>query len=136
MRQLIDADEEKLGALILIHIVFVAAVAEAGGRAIGPRNDVLGFVVAAVQRARDIAAEIREQRRFQLGIGAAEQQRIGAGDFIRLINCLPEKRFGLAWARGAAEEAIFRFAAMEFALARERIVVVAQRANFGFAGHG
>src|SRR5690349_3643797 len=36
MRQLIDADEQKLRALVLVDIIFVAAVAEARSRAVAP----------------------------------------------------------------------------------------------------
>ena len=45
-RQLIDADEQKFRALILVDVIFVAAVAEARGRAVLPRDDVLRLVVA------------------------------------------------------------------------------------------
>src|SRR5579872_7299518 len=60
VREFVNADEEKFGALIAIDVVFVAAKAEARGRAIAPGYDVLGFVVTFVRIARHIAAEIRE----------------------------------------------------------------------------
>src|SRR5579885_3548526 len=60
VREFVNADEEKFGALIAIDVVFVAAKAEARGRAIAPGYDVLGFVVTLVRIARHIAAEIRE----------------------------------------------------------------------------
>src|SRR6202030_2454000 len=59
VRQLVEPDKQKLRALILVDVVFVAAVAESGGRAVVPGDDVLGFVVAAVERPRHVAAKIR-----------------------------------------------------------------------------
>jgi len=60
--QLIDTDEEELGALVGVNVVFVAAVTETRGRAVLPRHDVLRLVVLAIERARHVAAEIREER--------------------------------------------------------------------------
>ena len=58
VRQLIDADEQKLRALVLVHVVFVAAIAEARCRAVLPRDDMLRFVVLAIVRLRYVAPEI------------------------------------------------------------------------------
>ncbi len=60
MRQLIHADEEKLGALVLIDIIFIAAVTEAGGRTVLPRHQMFRFVVAFVFAARHVAPELRK----------------------------------------------------------------------------
>jgi hypothetical protein len=60
VRQLVDADEKKLGALIRVDIVFVAAMAKARGRTVLPRYDVLRFVVLAIERARHITTKICE----------------------------------------------------------------------------
>jgi hypothetical protein len=60
MRQLIEPDEQKLRALILVDIVFVAAISKPGRRAVMPRDNVFRFVVAAVQRAWNIAPKVGE----------------------------------------------------------------------------
>jgi hypothetical protein len=60
--ELIEPDEQELRALILVDVIFVPAVAEASGRTVVPGDDVLGFVVALIHRARHIAAEISQQR--------------------------------------------------------------------------
>src|SRR5690242_20587085 len=91
MRQLVDADKDKFGALIAVDVVFVAAVAETCRRAVVPGDDALGFVVAAVKIVRHIAAKVRQQRRFQLRISAPEKQRVRSGHSIRLENGLPEQ---------------------------------------------
>ena len=64
MRQLIDADEQKFRALILVDIALIAAVAEARGRAVVPGDQVLRFVIRFVKLAWHIATEARQQRRF------------------------------------------------------------------------
>jgi hypothetical protein len=60
VRQLIETNEEKLGALVAINVIFVAAETEARGRVILPGHDMLRLVVALVQRARHIATKVRE----------------------------------------------------------------------------
>ena len=60
VRQLIDANEEKLRALILIDIAFVAAVAEARGGTVAPGHQMFCFVVALVCDARNVAPEMRQ----------------------------------------------------------------------------
>jgi hypothetical protein len=89
VRQLIKADELKLRALILIDVAFVAAISEAGGRTVLPGDDMLGLVVFLVQRARHIAAEMGQQRRFEFRIGAPQQQRIRSWHLVRLADRLP-----------------------------------------------
>src|SRR6266404_4058578 len=88
VRELIDADEKKLRALILVDVVFVAAVAEARGRSVTPRDDVLRFVVLAIEFPRYVATKISEERRFQFRIGAAQEQRIRARHRPRLPDRL------------------------------------------------
>src|SRR5262249_19575011 len=117
-------------ALILVDVAFVAAIAEAGGRAVGPGDDVLRLVVAAIQFFGDIATEVGEKRRFQLRIRAAQQQRIAAGRLVGAPNSFPEQRFGFAWTGGAAEEAVFGARSVELRLAREGRVVRAQIHRF------
>ncbi|MGH8277859.1 MAG: hypothetical protein ACRETH_14315 [Steroidobacteraceae bacterium] len=39
-RELVDPDEEKFRALILIHVAFILAVAEARGRTVLPGDEV------------------------------------------------------------------------------------------------
>ena len=123
MGQLIEADEQKLRALILVNVIFVAAVAEAGGRAVIPRDHVLGFVVVFVKFFRDVAAEISEQRRFELRISAAQQQRVAAGRTQRFVNCFPQQRFGFSRAGGAAKQAILCARVVKLTLARKRLVI-------------
>src|SRR6267378_62095 len=62
MRQLIKPDEQKLRALILVNVIFVATVAKASGRAIEPGNYVLRFVVTLIELPRHVAPKIRQQR--------------------------------------------------------------------------
>src|SRR5207245_8582308 len=57
VRQLIETNEQKLGALITIDVVLVAAVAKERCGTVLPGDDVLGLVVAFVQRARDAPPE-------------------------------------------------------------------------------
>src|SRR4029077_7562088 len=63
--QLVNSDEKKFRALVLINVAFVLAVAEARGRAVLPFDDVFGLVETFVQLARNVAAEIIEQRLLQ-----------------------------------------------------------------------
>jgi hypothetical protein len=58
MGQLVEADEKKLRALVAINVVFVAAIPEAGGRAILPGHNVFGFVKAFVQARRNVTAKV------------------------------------------------------------------------------
>src|SRR6266446_4238823 len=67
--ELVNADEQKLGALVLVNVILVAAVAEARGRTVFPGYDVLRFVVTLVKSARHVAAKVCQERRFQLRIG-------------------------------------------------------------------
>src|SRR6267154_2066839 len=68
MRQFIEPDEQELGALILVNVIFIAAVTKARCRSSVPGDDMLRLVVTPIQRARDVATKISEQRRFQLRI--------------------------------------------------------------------
>ncbi len=124
VRQLVEPDEQKLRALILVNVVFVAAVAEARGRAVVPRDDVLRLVVALVKLARNVAAEIGEQRRFELRIRAPQKQRIAAVDPGRLEDGLPEQRFRLARACRAAKETVLHARSVKLLLARERPIPI------------
>src|SRR5579859_4346639 len=123
VRQLIEPNEEKLRALILVDIIFVAAIAEARGRTVVPGDDVLGFIVSAVERARHVAPEICQQRRFQLWIRAPQQQRIRTGLIVRLANRFKEQRFRLARTSGASEESVFCRTMMKLQLALKCVVV-------------
>src|SRR6266851_6817259 len=58
VRELVNADEQKLRALVLINIALVAAVAEARGRAIVPGDEVLRGVVTLVPRARHVPLKV------------------------------------------------------------------------------
>jgi len=84
VREFIDADEKELGALILVDVVFVAAVAKARGGPVVPGHQMLGLVVVFVGPARDVAAKLCEQRSFKLRIGATQEQSIGAVRLERL----------------------------------------------------
>src|SRR6266581_2240452 len=55
MRELINSDEKKLRALVLINIVLVAAVAETRGRSVFPGNDMLRCVKFLLPGERSIA---------------------------------------------------------------------------------
>ena len=107
-RQLVHADEEKFGALILVDIVLVLAVAEARGRTVRPRDQMLRFLETLVQLARDVTAKIMQEGLLKLGERAAQQQRVGVGRFVRLDNRLHQQRFRFPRPCGAAEEAVFR----------------------------
>src|SRR5712691_12739676 len=54
MRQLVEADEQELRALVLVNVVLVAAVAEARGRTVFPSYEVFRFVVTLVKSARHV----------------------------------------------------------------------------------
>ena len=75
-RELVDSDEKKFRALVLVDIRFGLAVAEARGRAVLPFHHVLRFVERFVKLARNVAAEIEQQRLLEFGKGAAKQQRV------------------------------------------------------------
>src|SRR5271155_1686031 len=106
MRQLIDADEEEFGALILIDVALVAAISEARGGAVAPGHQVPGFVVTFVERAGHIATELQEQRRFQLGVGAAQKKRVAASDLEGMKDRFPKQSFGFARSGGASEQPV------------------------------
>ena len=61
VRQLVNADEQKLRALIAVNVVLVAAVAEPCGGTVLPGDDMLGLVVALVHRAWNSSPELCEQ---------------------------------------------------------------------------
>src|SRR2546427_10686701 len=126
VRQLVEPDKQKFGALILVDVAVVAAEAKARGGAVVPGDQPLRFIEAAVQTARNVAAKISEERGLQLRIGAAQQQRVAAGRFVRLKNRFPQQRLGLAGASGASEQSILRRRAMKLFLARKRVVVIGQ----------
>ncbi len=80
-RQLVDADEKKFRALILVDVVFALAVAEARGRAVPPGDDVLRFVetccrARAERRGGNSAAAIARARET-CGAAAACSRRDG-----------------------------------------------------------
>src|SRR5207244_12714750 len=50
-RQLVDANEEELGALILVDVILTLAVAKPRGRAVAPGDNVFAVVVAAIEFA-------------------------------------------------------------------------------------
>src|SRR5260370_2475917 len=89
VRELIDADEQKLRALVLINIVLVAAVAKARGRTVFPGNDMLRCVVTLVHRARHVPPAVGAHRRFPVGLGAPEEQRVAAPNPLHLSSPSP-----------------------------------------------
>src|SRR5579859_6854322 len=107
VRQLVDADEQELGALVAVDVVFVAAVAEPRGRAVFPGDDVLGVVELLIFRPGDVAAKLCEERRLQFRVGAAKQQRIAARHLVGFADRLPKQCLGFARAGGTTEEPIF-----------------------------
>src|SRR3989442_13684359 len=126
VRQLVEPDKQKFGALILVDVAVVAAEAKARGGAVVPGDQALRFIEAAVQTARNVAAKISEERGLQLGIGAAQQQRVAAGRFVGLKNRFPKQRLGLARASGPSEQTILRRRTMKILLAREGLIVVGE----------
>ncbi len=117
--ELVDADEKKFRTLILVDVIFGGAVAEAGGRAVEPGDDVLRVVEARVEFARDFFAEIKQQRLLELGKGAAEQERVGAHVVVGLHHRFHEQRHRFAGTGRAAEESVFRGRFVEVALLGE-----------------
>src|SRR5271157_1553064 len=132
MRQLVDSDEQKLRALILVNVILVAAVAEPRRRSVFPCNNVFRFVEGAVPRRRHIPPELRYQRRLQFGEGPAQQQRVASVMQERLADRFPQERLCLAGPRGAAKQAVFRGRVVELLLARERFVGFLRLALYSF----
>ena len=133
-RELVNADEKKFRALILVHVVFVLAVAEARGGIIQPGDQVFRFVVALVKLARNIAAKIKQQRLFQFRKSPAQQQRVRGAMFVGLQDRFHQQRFRFSRAGCPTEEAILRGRPVKSALLGEGLVVRAEIEGNDIAG--
>jgi hypothetical protein len=107
-RQLVNANEKKFRALILVNVVLALAVAEARGRTVLPRDQVLRFLKTLVKLARDVSTEIVQQRLLELGERAPKQQRVGVRVLVRLDDRFHQQRLRFARACSATEQTIFR----------------------------
>src|SRR6266571_166419 len=125
VRQLVEADEQKLRALVLVNVVLVAAVAEARGRTVCPGHDVLRFAVALVKSARHVAAKVSEQRRFQLRIGPPKEQRVATRNLDGLANRFPQQGLRFSGARSPAKKTVLRCRFMKFLLPCKSSVIIA-----------
>ena len=92
-RQLVNPDEKKFRALILVNVAFILAIAEARGRAVLPFDNVFRLVETFVQLARNVATKIIEQRLLEFRKCAAQQKSLRARRFVRLKNRLHQQRF-------------------------------------------
>src|SRR6266704_364359 len=126
MRELINSDEKKLRALVLINIVLVAAVAETRGRSVFPGNDMLRCVVTLVHHAGHVPPEVTEQRRFQLRICPPKKQSVTARNFARLADCFPQERFCFSRTCRAAKKPVLCLRLVKFLLPGERSIAVAK----------
>ena len=135
--ELVDADEKKFGALILVDVIFGGAVAEASGGAVEPGDDVLRVVEAGVEFARNFVAEVKQQRLLELGKCAAQEQRVGAHVVVRLEDRFHQQRLRFSRTGRAAEESVLRGRFVEVALLGEgRVGEEALRGVRGGVGIG
>jgi len=126
VRQLVESDEQKLRALIAVNVVFVAAIAKARRRAVGPSHDVLGLVVFLVVTAGHVSPEVREQRGFQFRVRAPQQKRVCPWPKPRLKNRFPKQRLGFSGACSSAKEPVLCGTVVENLLTRKRPIMIAE----------
>ena len=130
-RQLVDADEKKFRALVLVDVALALAVAEARGRSVPPRDHVLRFLKVLVQLARHVAPEIEQQRLLELGKRAPQQQRVRARMLVRLQDRLHQQRLRFPRPRRPAKQPVLRARAVKQPLLGERLIAQRQRHSVG-----
>ena len=137
LRELFPADEEKLGALILQQVRICLYVSEEKIRAVVKRDEVLGCVVAAIKRSRNLLLEeILDAALLHRSECATKEKTVRAWHKQALRERFPEQRSGLAAASTALEQRIARFALVELALHRLRRVEAADvDISWGGLGH-
>src|SRR5215469_1841737 len=137
LRELLPADEEKFGALVLEQIRVCLHVPEEEIRAVAKRDDVLGRVVSAVKRSGNLLLEeILDAALLHRSECATKQEAVRARHMQALRDRLPEQRSGLATAAAALEQRIPSFRRVEFPLHRLRCVEAADvDISWGGPGH-
>ncbi len=122
MRQLVDPDEQKLRALVLINVVLRRAVSKSRRRSIQPGHHVLPFVVGPVQLARHIPPEIVQQRRLQFRKRPPQQQRIRPRMVPSLQHRFHQQRFRFSRPSRPAKQSVLRVRLVKLVLLRKRLI--------------